>query len=420
MPDRFSLPLIIDRDGKGEAHVPERLPFGSPPFTEGEYQETLEQHPELLPVQIVDPIFGPLVCIGREVSTGSGPLDNLYVSPNGYITIVETKLWKNPQARRQVVGQIIDYTKHLTRWDYAQLEAAFGEYAKQSGLPERSVFRYVCDQTGEDLDEGEFVDAVQRCLAHGRFLLLVVGDGIREGVEEMASYLQETPNIQFTPALVEIGCYRTEMGGEALLLLVPRIVVKTAEVERAVVRIEMSEEAGKLVEVETKTPKPAPKHRKPTPLTKEEFYDLLGEAIGETKANTVREFVDSLLDEQPILHEHFTTQRLSIRLEFPNVDDRPRTVLSIRCSGVVHTSPSLSKHLRRHGLPTRLAADFYQHIASIHHLLAPETKADGTLTVRKMNYRPVDEVLAHLPTLREAILALAREVEKASEEIGAS
>jgi len=26
MPDRFSLPLIIDNDGKGDAHIPARIP----------------------------------------------------------------------------------------------------------------------------------------------------------------------------------------------------------------------------------------------------------------------------------------------------------------------------------------------------------------------------------------------------------
>ena len=112
MAERFTKPYLID--GAGHGQPLERIEYETPPYTESEVQGILRQHPELLAIDQLDPIFAPAVCIGREVRTdGGGNIDNLYVSPSGYVTIVETKLWKNPQARREVVAQILEYAKEL-------------------------------------------------------------------------------------------------------------------------------------------------------------------------------------------------------------------------------------------------------------------------------------------------------------------
>ena len=51
-----------------------------------------------------------------ELKTPAGPIDNFMVTPSGLPVLVECKLWRNPEARRQVVGQILDYAKELSRW----------------------------------------------------------------------------------------------------------------------------------------------------------------------------------------------------------------------------------------------------------------------------------------------------------------
>jgi len=72
-------------------------------------QSLIHQHPEILPVESFDETYAPAIPVGREISTSSGYIDNLYVSPSGAITAVETKLWTNPERHRTVVAQIIDY-----------------------------------------------------------------------------------------------------------------------------------------------------------------------------------------------------------------------------------------------------------------------------------------------------------------------
>jgi len=97
----------------------ERLPRVHTEFDERFLQELLADHPELLPVGSVREDAGSLLCVGREVAVGaSGNIDNLYLSTAGYPVVLETKLWRNPQARREVLSQTLDYVKELVSKDF--------------------------------------------------------------------------------------------------------------------------------------------------------------------------------------------------------------------------------------------------------------------------------------------------------------
>ena len=45
----------------------------------------------------------------------------MYVNPLGLLILAEHKLWRNPQARREVIGQILDYAKEFASWSYEEL-----------------------------------------------------------------------------------------------------------------------------------------------------------------------------------------------------------------------------------------------------------------------------------------------------------
>ncbi len=114
---QYGAPLILAAD-KSPAQRLQQIPFGTPPFREERLQQLLAEHPELIPIGEIEPAFSPLVFLGREVPTSAGSLDVLYASPTGYLTLVETKLWANPEARRQVVAQIVDYATEISRWTF--------------------------------------------------------------------------------------------------------------------------------------------------------------------------------------------------------------------------------------------------------------------------------------------------------------
>ena len=58
-------------------------------------------------------MFIGAIPICRERNTPSGPIDNFMVTPTGLPVFDECKLWRNPEGRREVVGQILDYAKEF-------------------------------------------------------------------------------------------------------------------------------------------------------------------------------------------------------------------------------------------------------------------------------------------------------------------
>jgi hypothetical protein len=160
MSKRSTQPLLVGSEGN--VCLPSPVPVGSPPFSEERLQGILQTHADILPINQFDPIFRPLCCIGREVPTNAGPIDLLFISSTGYITVVETKLWKSSDARRKVVAQIIDYAKELVHWDYDTLEEKFRRYANSIGESESTLYEYVCQETEEYSDEVDFQDTVNR------------------------------------------------------------------------------------------------------------------------------------------------------------------------------------------------------------------------------------------------------------------
>lgn len=226
MSKRNSPPLVIDSQNRVRELSPARGIW-----SEDELQRFLYDHPGALPVREVEPFFAPLIPVARELRLPSGRLDLLYTNPNGLLTLVECKLWKNEESRRSVIGQILEYANDMSRLGFTELQDAV-----RASLNE-PAFDLVAHAAGhsEDLDEVGFVDDINRNLRRGRFLLLVVGDGIRERMEGIAAYLQAHAYLNFTFSLVELGLY--DLPGTGLLVQ-PSVLLKTLEVERAVVRLE--------------------------------------------------------------------------------------------------------------------------------------------------------------------------------------
>jgi len=130
-------------------------------------------------------------------------VDALYVNALGRLTLAEFKLWRNPQARREVIGQILDYAKEIASWSYEDLQREVSRALKRPG----NVLFDLVRATDPDVEEGVFVDNVTRHLRRGEFLLLIIGDGIREGVENIVDFVQQHSGLHFNLALVEATLY---------------------------------------------------------------------------------------------------------------------------------------------------------------------------------------------------------------------
>ena len=152
------------------------------------------------------------------------------VTPSGLPVLVECKLWRNPEGRREVVGQILDYAKELSRWTSSDVQREVSRCLKVAGNPLLEKVR----TADPEVDEVRFIDALTFNLRRGRFLLLIVGDGIREGVEAIADYLQLHAGLHFSMGLVELPVYLMPDGSR---LVAPRNLVRTKVITRTVVSV---------------------------------------------------------------------------------------------------------------------------------------------------------------------------------------
>ena len=252
----------------------ERIPLNEKHFQENWLQKIIHKNPQILPIDDIESGFAPLISLGREISTSVGYIDNLYISPNGYLTIVETKLWKNPEAKREVVGQIIDYAKELTNWNFTKLTDGVKNSSQLYNNNSKGIIELINDfEKIEENEEYKIIDNIERNLKRGRFLLLIVGDGIRESVEEMVDFLSNTPQIQFTLGLVELQFYKNpNLEGE--LIAIPNLITRTREITRAIVKIENSTTGSVTIETDFIEEKVKPITVRTT-ITEDDFFEQL-------------------------------------------------------------------------------------------------------------------------------------------------
>ena len=356
MKDRqFVTPLLV-RDG--DATPLQRVPLDEHTFTEAQLQDLLFKHPQLIPVGEIEPIFDELQPLARELPVGGGYLDLVYINTAGYLTLVETKLWRNPEARRTVVAQIIDYATHLSAWSYDDLCQAVRRCLK-AGATDPLVDLADAD----DDDHGDartFIDRVTRNLRLGRFVLLIVGDGIHEGVERMADFLNQTPQLQFTLGLVEMGLYTVGDGTKTQDLFVqPRLVARTREMVRAVVEIETTVPPTAIkVSVPSAGTDQRPGRSK---ITENDFLDRLAPS----SSPEVVAFAKWVLEQAPKHDLTITWGDAGPILQYEDPDTGHFTLGQLNWRGTLSSTKRLSGALDKHGLDAAIAQTYLDKLAAL-------------------------------------------------------
>lgn len=194
-------------------------------------QETIYKHIELLTV--TDPIYDHIriVPLCREFSLHDGVrtvfLDILAISETGKLILVECKLWKNPQARREVLSQIIEYASLLQSLSYADFSARLKKYIP-SGSEDPISYRF--KELGIEFEESVLIDRVSNSLKIAKFQLIIAGDGIRT---DIINLINSPPisGVMSDICLLEVGLFKNSLGDICLL---PSIPTKTETLQKTV------------------------------------------------------------------------------------------------------------------------------------------------------------------------------------------
>jgi hypothetical protein len=213
-------------------------------YDEDWLQELLFAHPQLIPMDRIEAGAGEVVPLCRELpiarTGGVVFLDMLGVTRSGRLVLIECKLWRNPQARREVVAQVIEYAGLMRGWSYGDLTARLKQRCGWTGA--NPIFDHA-RKFWPDLDEASFVDRISRSLDNSDFHLVIAGDGIRSDVQVLARQINEAGS-KARLSLVEIQIWQA-MSGETVIL--PFVPIKTEVIEQRVV---VATENGRQLQVQ--------------------------------------------------------------------------------------------------------------------------------------------------------------------------
>jgi hypothetical protein len=285
---RYSNPIFVPADPNAEAQILPRVQFETiGHYNESWVQKLVHKYPSVLPIASIEPAFIPAIPVCMELPLASGYVDNLLITPLGDLVVVECKLWRNSEARREVIAQIIDYAKDLQKLSYDDFEAAIAKATKQ---PAFKLFDLAISGSNEPeppLNEPNFVDTVSRNLRRGRALLLIVGDGITENAELMTEFLQQHAGLHFALATVQLAIHSLPDVGR---VVVPSIPLRTSNIIRGIVQIE--DGAAKI-----SAPPPTVQSERSSTLSEEQFFSALDKLAPRTSERLVA-FLDSCADLQ--------------------------------------------------------------------------------------------------------------------------
>lgn len=344
-----------------------------------------------------------MVCIGREVPTPtSGIIDNLYLSTAGYVVVVETKLWRNPQSRREVLSQILDYVKDIVSCDYEWLESVWKKFSRHRGLGEYSLFEVMSKESTDELDEVQYIEQVQKVLTNGDVVALIVGDGISNKLQELVSHLcRDSAHLRYSLGLMSLNCY--EIAGQKELLVIPELVQEVEPVQRAYVRIELDETLSEQAKISSVIERDdaGKSGKKRITLTEDALFESLEESIGRKNTERIRQFIEELREIG--VEPDCKSRAMMLKVPDPEGENPSACLLAIEKKGRIYNQTNGWKQVKSWGLDEKKAdwiiGDYWRKL----HNIDPRFSVTGISHIEKQKYLPVNEVIDKLDDIRDAI-----------------
>lgn len=201
------------------------------PFkTEEELQKLIAEHPKLLAWEQMNP-GGSMdwILVRREMGiaqdVGAGDrwaVDHLFIDQDAVPTLVEVKRRDNPELRRKVVGQMLEYAAHAWQtWTADGLRQTFEGRCRGESIDPNKELSALLDER-EEADE--FWARVGDNLAAKRLRLLFVADDIPDELTRVVEFLNAT-----MPSVEVLAVEIKKFDGHGIRALVPRLIGRTAK-----------------------------------------------------------------------------------------------------------------------------------------------------------------------------------------------
>lgn len=172
-----------------------------------------------------------LIPLCRELNLNDGIrnlyLDILAVTETGKLILIECKLWKNPQARREVLAQAFEYASLLQSLSYSDLSSKLRKHI-DSGNEDPIVF--ALRRAGASVDESLLISRIDQGIKKGNFHIVIAGDGIRTDLINLVNSPAMT-GMTADLSLLEIAVHQNE---DEEIILSPSVPQEIETVTRTV------------------------------------------------------------------------------------------------------------------------------------------------------------------------------------------
>jgi hypothetical protein len=203
-------------------------------LTEDQLQDLLARYPSLLAGDQVSPtsprrwlfVKREAGLPGEETGGDRYSLDHLFFDQQAIPTIIEVKRSTDTRIRREVVGQMLDYAANAVVYlPIERIRAWFEDGCTGEGRDPADV---MAESIGPEIDPETFWSNARTNLLAGRLRLVFVADAIPPELRRIVEFL----NSQMDPTEV-IAVEIQQYVGKDLKTLVPRVIGRTADAERA-------------------------------------------------------------------------------------------------------------------------------------------------------------------------------------------
>jgi hypothetical protein len=237
-------PLLLSGDQAGRLLCRVETKHGADQYTESFLQETIDRWPNILPIRDFYPNVEGLCSLGREIPVdlggSEGCIDNLLVTDDGHLVIVETKLWRSPEALRTVVAQVLHYGMAVSQLPWDKFEACLRRSdpkCQQLGKAQ-TVFEFIRNRSEADSfpePDDDFHDNFDTWRRNGEILLVIVADAIRPSLERLVHWMDtKAGNKPYQLGVVELCIYDLPDLGR---FIVPKTSLRIREGSRITVTV---------------------------------------------------------------------------------------------------------------------------------------------------------------------------------------
>jgi len=157
---------------------------------EAALQNILYEDPEIIPIEeLGENLAKPKLFVKEAGLPGSGNTDLIGIDKEGGITIIECKLAANPDVRRKVIGQVLEYAAYLWKMTYEQFDSICSRAESWGEKHLADVIRDTIEETDEPWSEEVFRQKVSSSLEMGDFRLIIAVDALNDELRRIIQFL---------------------------------------------------------------------------------------------------------------------------------------------------------------------------------------------------------------------------------------